>query len=95
MRRNMEWNVSMRSGLKIIPGRAWSYFCAIQGERSAVDRESMSDEPITEEMCIVAPALRVGPEISASGVAALGNSTTIPYAQRLAITDFRTQRNHG
>ena len=48
-----------------------------------VDRESMSDEPITEEMCIVAPALRVGPEISASGVAALGNRTTTPCARAL------------
>ena len=33
-----------RSGLKIIRGRAVSYFCAVQGERSAVDRVSMSDE---------------------------------------------------
>jgi hypothetical protein len=33
-----------RSGLKIIPGRAGSYFCAAQGERSAIGRVSMSDE---------------------------------------------------
>ena len=50
-----------RSGLNIIRGRVGSYFCAVQGERSGVGRVSMSDEPINEEMCIVAPALRVGP----------------------------------
>jgi len=39
-----ESNCRARSGLKIIPGPAGSYFCAVQGERSAIDRVSMSDE---------------------------------------------------
>ena len=83
-----------RSGLKIIPGRAGSYFCAVQGERSAIGRVSMSDEQRENaQKCRRSSGL--GPEIGASGVAALGNSTTSPCAWRLAITDFRTQRDHG
>ena len=35
------------------------------------------------------------PEFGASGVAALGNTTRIPGARRLAITEFRRQRGRG
>ncbi len=34
----------IRSGLKIIRGRAGCYFCAVWAKRSVVDRMSMSDE---------------------------------------------------
>ena len=88
-----------RSGLNIIRGRVGSYFCAVQGERSAVDRVSMSDLSLKE--CALLPRpYGLDPEIRASGVAALGNSTTIPCARRLAPTkfkmaNFRTQRDRG
>ena len=85
----------MRSGIKIIRGRAGSHYCTVQGERGVVDRASMSDKSINEEMCIVTRPYALGLEISASGVAALGNSTTIPCARRLAITNFRTQCDRG
>ncbi len=87
-------NPTARSGLKIIRGRAGSYFCAVQGERSVVDRVSMSDEQRRNAQKWPRP-YGLDPEISASGVAALGNRTTIPCARRLATTDFRTQRDRG
>ena len=72
-----------RSGLKIIRGRADSYFRAVQGARSVVDRVSMSDEERRNARKQMS-ALWVAPKNRVCCVAALEHRTTMLCAPRLA-----------
>ena len=53
-----------------------------------VDRVSISDEERGESQKGPRP-FGLWPKIGAGGVAALENTTSIPFARRRAITDFR------
>ena len=67
--------MSIRSGLNHIHGRAGSHFCVGQGERSVVDRVSMSDERRGESQ--KGPRLfGLRSKIGADCVAALENTTS-------------------
>jgi len=73
-----------RSGLKNIRDRAGSHFFVVQGERNAVDPGSMSDEQRMWKYELWPRLFGLRPEIGANGVAALGNTSSIPCARRLA-----------
>jgi len=88
-------SIRFRSGLNNIHSRAGSYFFVVQGERSAVDPGAMSDEQRMWKYELWPRPFGLRPEIGANGVAALGNTTNIPCARRLVVTDFRVQRGRG